>query len=108
MYRRCGFRHEKKLRAIGITRIGGIDEAGRGALAGPVVAAAVILPEKFKHRRLNDSKQLLPERREEIYGDLAGNTAILWAVGIVDSLEIDRINILRASHKAMRIALDAL
>ena len=107
-YRRCGFRHERHLRAAGFSVIAGIDEAGRGALAGPVVAAAVILPEKFKHRRLNDSKQLLPERREEIYGDLVGNASISWAIGIVDSLEIDRINILRASHKAMRIALEAL
>ncbi|MFL6585179.1 MAG: ribonuclease HII [Chthoniobacterales bacterium] len=106
--RRCGFRHEKKLRAIGITRIGGIDEAGRGALAGPVVAAAVILPEKFRHKKLNDSKQLLPDLRQKIYGELVANSQIVWAVGIVDSLEIDRINILRASHKAMRLALEAL
>jgi len=108
MYRRCGFRHERRLRALGISTIAGIDEAGRGALAGPVVAAAVILPEKFRHRRLNDSKQLLPERREEIYHDLTANEAIAWAVGIVDSVEIDAINILRATHKAMRAALDAL
>src|SRR5438105_12722997 len=108
MYRRCGFRHERKLRALGISTIAGIDEAGRGALAGPVVAAAVILPEKFKHKRLNDSKQLLPERREEIYGALTTNELIAWAIGVVDSIEIDQINILRASHKAMRLALDAL
>src|SRR4051812_31485154 len=66
-YRRCGFRYERKLRATGVVRIAGVDEAGRGALAGPVVAAAVVLPEKFKHRKLNDSKQLSPERRDEIY-----------------------------------------
>src|SRR5450631_4502526 len=88
MYRRCGFRHERRLRALGVSTIAGVDEAGRGALAGPVVAAAVILPEKFRHRRLNDS--------------------IAWAVGIVDSIEIDAINILRATHKAMRAAIDAL
>ena len=74
MYRRCGFRHEKKLRALGIARIAGIDEAGRGALAGPVVAAAVVLPERFRHRKLKDSKQLLPELREKIYGELIGNS----------------------------------
>src|SRR3954470_14164881 len=108
MYRRCGFRHERKLRALGISTIAGIDEAGRGALAGPVVAAAVILPEKFRHRRLNDSKQLLPERREEIYHELIGNGSIVWAVGIVDSVEIDSLNILRATHKAMRAAIAAL
>jgi ribonuclease HII len=108
MYRRCALRYEKKLRASGAARIAGIDEAGRGALAGPVVAAAVVLPEKFRHRRLNDSKQLAPELREEIYVDLTNNSEIKWSVGIVDSIEIDRINILRASHKAMRFAVNAL
>jgi ribonuclease HII len=107
-YRRCGFRYEKKLRVTGISRIAGIDEAGRGALAGPVVAAAVVLPEKFRHRRLNDSKQLAPELREEIYTQLVANAELCWGVGIVDSVEIDRINILRASHRAMRLALEAL
>jgi ribonuclease HII len=108
MYRRCGFRYEKKLRAIGVIRIAGIDEAGRGALAGPVVAAAVILPEKFRHRKLKDSKQLLPELRQEIYEELVSRADIVWSVGIVDSIEIDQINILRATHKAMRFALDGL
>jgi ribonuclease HII len=108
MYRRCGFRHEKKLRATGVVRIAGVDEAGRGALAGPVVAAAVVLPEKFRHRKLNDSKQLSPDRRDEIYGELVSNAVIAWGIGIVDHLEIDRINILRASHEAMRIALATL
>jgi ribonuclease HII len=108
MYRRCGFRYEKKLRAAGVARIAGVDEAGRGALAGPVVAAAVILPEKFRHRLLNDSKQLAPELREEMYGELTSNPEIGWAVGLVDHMEIDRINILRASHRAMRIAVEAL
>jgi ribonuclease HII len=107
-YRRCGFRHERRLRALGISTIAGIDEAGRGALAGPVVAAAVILPEKFRHRTLNDSKQLAPELREEIYVDLTSNIDIAWAIGVVDHIEIDRINILRASHQAMRIAIAAL
>ena len=86
MYRCCGFRHERRLRSLGIARIAGIDEAGRGALAGPVVAAAVILPEKFRHRQLNDSKQLAPELREEIYRELVANSEIAWAVGIVDSI----------------------
>ena len=108
MHRRCGFRYEKKLRALGVARIAGIDEAGRGALAGPVVAAAVVLPEKFRHRRLNDSKQLAPELREEIYCELVANPELRWTVGIVDSIEIDRINILRASHRAMRLAIETL
>ena len=107
-YRRCGFRYEKKLRVIGVARIAGIDEAGRGALAGPVVAAAVVLPEKFRHRRLNDSKQLAPELREQIYSELVSDSQVRWTVGIVDSVEIDRINILRASHRAMRLAIEAL
>ena len=108
MYRRCGFRYEKKLRANGVARIAGIDEAGRGALAGPVVAAAVVLPEKFRHRRLNDSKQLAAELREEIYCELVSHAEVRWTVGIVDSIEIDRINILRASHRAMRMATESL
>src|SRR5438094_4521716 len=108
MYRRCGFRYEKRLRGIRVARIAGIDGAGRGALAGPVVAAAVVLPEKFRHRRLNDSKQLAPELREEIYSDLVSNPEVRWMVGAVDSVEIDRINILRASHRAMRLAISAL
>ncbi|HEY2103246.1 MAG TPA: ribonuclease HII [Chthoniobacterales bacterium] len=108
MGRRCGFRYEKKLRALGLVRIAGIDEAGRGALAGPVVAAAVILPEKFRHKKLKDSKQLLPELRQSIYDELVSRQDTIWSVGIVDSVEIDTINILRATHKAMRIALEAL
>src|SRR5882762_2316042 len=108
MHRRCGYRFEKKLRALGVARIAGIDEAGRGALAGPVVAAAVILPEKFRHKKLNDSKQLLPDLRQEIYHELVRRDDTRWAIGIVDSIEIDAINILRATHKAMRLALDAL
>src|SRR2546423_11887513 len=107
-YRRCGFRYEKKLRALGIAHIAGIDEAGRGALAGPVVAAAVILPEKFRHRKLNDSKQLAPELREKVYVDLTSNGEVVWAIGIVDHVEIDQINILRATHKAMCAAIETL
>ncbi len=108
MPRRCGFRYEKKLRAIGVFRIAGIDEAGRGALAGPVVAAAVILPEKFRHRKLKDSKQLLPELRQKIYDELVARDDTPWGLGIVDSVEIDTINILRATHKAMHLALEGL
>src|SRR6266516_2293208 len=108
MYRRCGFRYEKKLRGTGGGRVAGIDEAGRGAVAGPVVAAAVVLPEKFRHRRLNDSKQLAPELREEIYSALVSNPEVRWTVGSVDSIEIDRVNILLASPRAMRLAITAL
>jgi len=104
----CGFRYEKKLRALGAIRVAGIDEAGRGALAGPVVAAAVILPEKFRHRKLRDSKQLLPELRQKIYDELVTREDTVWSIGVVDSVEIDAINILRATHKAMRLALETL
>jgi ribonuclease HII len=108
MARRCGFRFEKRLRAGGITRIGGIDEAGRGALAGPVVAAVAILPERFRHKKLRDSKQLAPELREEIYVQITSNGDIAWGVGVVEAEEIDRINILQATHRAMRTAVAAL
>lgn len=85
----------------------GCDEAGRGCLAGPVYAAAVILPADFHHPWLNDSKQLTEARREKLR-PIIETEAIAWAVGIVDAAEIDRINILRASILAMHRALDGL
>ncbi|HYG03174.1 MAG TPA: ribonuclease HII [Chryseosolibacter sp.] len=85
----------------------GCDEAGRGCLAGPVVAAAVIFPKKYRHKKLNDSKQLSKEEREELRFHIQRD-AIAWAVGEVDHEEIDRINILNASFKAMHLALDKL
>lgn len=88
--------------------IAGIDEAGRGPLAGPVTAAAVILPEKFRHKTLRDSKQLTALQRDRIYTELTENPKIIWAVASVTVEEIDRFNILRASHMAMRIAAEQL
>jgi ribonuclease HII len=85
----------------------GCDEAGRGCYAGPVFAAAVILPKGFFHPELNDSKQVLPEIRTELRAYIEAN-ALAWAVAKVDHDEIDRINILRASFKAMHLALDQL
>lgn len=85
----------------------GTDEAGRGCLAGPVVAAAVILPDDFEHPWLNDSKQLSETRREKLR-PIIESVAVAWAIGIVDNVEIDRINILNASILAMHRALDAL
>lgn len=105
---KCGLRHERDLRGRGFTRIAGIDEAGRGPLAGPVVAAAVILPEKFRHRTLTDSKQLSEARREKIFSELTAREDVAWAVSVVEVEEIDRINILRAAHQAMRRAVGAL
>lgn len=84
----------------------GIDEAGRGPLAGPVVAAAVILPRKGRPKGLDDSKQLTAEAREELA--LKVREIGLVGVGVASVEEIDRINILRASHLAMRRAFDAL
>ena len=104
----CGMRHERKLRADGCVLIAGIDEVGRGPLAGPVVAAAVVLPEKFRHKTLDDSKKLSAERRESIYAELTARADVYWTVCIVEVEEIDRINILRATHEAMRRAVTAL
>lgn len=106
---RCSLRHERLLRKAGVEIIAGIDEAGRGPLAGPVVAAAVILPEKFRHPVLTDSKQLSAAARDEIYAELtAPGRVAAWAVSIVEHDEIDRINILRATHQAMRRVVAAL
>ena len=85
----------------------GCDEAGRGCLAGPVVAAAVILPEDFAHPLLNDSKQLT-ERQRELLRPIIESEALAWGVGIVSSEEIDEINILHASFLAMHRAIDNL
>jgi len=85
----------------------GCDEAGRGCLAGPVVAAAVILPKKYQHPLLNDSKQLTRELREALRSDIERD-ALAWAVAEVDHDEIDKINILNASFKAMHLAVDQL
>lgn len=85
----------------------GCDEAGRGCLAGPVCAAAVILPEGFSHPWLNDSKKLTERRREQLRPIIEAQ-ATAWAVAMVDHEEIDRINILNASILAMHRALDAL
>ncbi len=85
----------------------GTDEAGRGCLAGPVYAAAVILPDDFHHPLLNDSKQLTEARRDKLR-PIIETEAVAWAVGIVTAEEIDRINILNASILAMHRALDAL
>lgn len=85
----------------------GCDEAGRGCLAGPVVAAAVILPKRFRHPVLDDSKKLTPKERA-ILEEVIKESAIAWNVALVDNHEIDEMNILRASVKAMHLAIDGL
>jgi ribonuclease HII len=85
----------------------GCDEAGRGCLAGPVYAAAVILPKKYKNKWLDDSKKLTDKLRYELRPEIE-EKAIAWAVGVVDNVEIDEINILKASFLAMHRAIDQL
>lgn len=85
----------------------GCDEAGRGCLAGPVTAAAVILPKNFKHPVLNDSKKLTAKQRDFLKEEIM-NSAIAWHVAFVDNNEIDKMNILRASIKAMHLAIEGL
>jgi len=85
----------------------GVDEAGRGCYAGPVFAAAVILPEGFYHPLLNDSKQVTAKQRD-LLQEVIESQALSWAVASVDNDEIDRINILQASFKAMHLAIEQL
>ena len=103
---------ERELASRGIRRVAGVDEAGRGPLAGPVVVAAVILPDDWisggfppEWRDLNDSKQLTARARERHFDWLTGHPDILRAVIRVEAERIDRINILRATHAGMREAL---
>jgi len=85
----------------------GCDEAGRGSLAGPVFAAAVILPKKFRHPILNDSKKLTERQRNSLKEVIIAN-AVAWHVAFIDNREIDELNILRASIKAMHKAIEGL
>ncbi|TAK93488.1 MAG: ribonuclease HII, partial [Verrucomicrobia bacterium] len=107
--------HECDLWSRGFTLVAGVDEAGRGPLAGPVVAAAVILPAHWREsgiaqnlRTLNDSKQLTETQREDFFALLFAHPEIQRGIAIVDSLTIDRINILQATHRAMNDALAQL
>ena len=101
------FWYENEAYSNGFLCVCGIDEAGRGPLAGPVFAAAAVLPRGYEHPVLNDSKKLTEKRREAVYEDIIKDS-IAWAVGISDHKEIDNINILRASMLAMRRAFCAL
>lgn len=83
------------------SRVVGIDEAGRGPLAGPVSAAAVILPRGYEHELLDDSKKISEKKRELIYEDLVGDERILWAHSFAHADEVDRLNVLKATHAAM-------
>jgi ribonuclease HII len=104
----CDFTRERALRARGFLFVAGVDEAGRGPLAGPVVAAAVILPDDCAIEGLNDSKKLTTEKREHFHATLSVRADIHWGIGQADVAEIDRLNILRATHLAMARAVAAL
>ncbi len=100
--------HEHELRASGYLVVAGVDEAGRGPLAGPVCAAAAVLPDDFDHGLLTDSKLLKARQRECIFEELTCNTSVLWCCAMVEIDEIDRINILQATWVAMRRAVAGL
>jgi ribonuclease HII len=104
----CDFSRERALRARGFFSVAGVDEAGRGPLAGPVVAAAVILPDHFQLDGLNDSKKVPAARREKFHGILTTHPEIVWSTGCAEAAEIDRLNILRATHLAMARAVEGL
>lgn len=104
----CGLVFEEQVWSEGYRCIAGVDEVGRGCLAGPVVAAACILdPSKSLPQGLNDSKKVSPEKRREIAEELKLN-ALAYSIGRVEAEEIDEINILEATKKAMLIAINAL
>ena len=98
---------EKKSIKKGFSRVAGIDEVGRGPLAGPVVSAAVMLPSSFPVSDVKDSKKLTPKKRADLYEKIY-EYAISIGIGIVDSIEIDRINILKASLMSMAMSVDNL
>jgi ribonuclease HII len=109
------FEFERALWVRGLRRVAGVDEAGRGPLAGPVVAAAAILPPKWVEaglprelEGLNDSKQLTPRQRDVFFAYLTGCGEVAFAVAQMDAGQIDEINILRATHQAMNVALAQL
>jgi ribonuclease HII len=109
------FHFERQLRRAGARSVAGVDEAGRGPLAGPVVAAAVILPGAWIERGLpaelaglNDSKQLSAAQRDRFFARLTVEAALSFAIASVEPADIDRLNILRATHQAMARALQGL
>ena len=99
--------YEKKAAEKGFSKIAGIDEAGRGPLAGPVVSAAVLLPQAFPASEINDSKKLSPKKRESLYRHIYDHAESI-GIGIVDPIEIDRLNILQAALLSMAIAVENL
>jgi ribonuclease HII len=103
----CGWEFEDIAREEGLTLVAGIDEVGRGALCGPVMAAAVILPRDFDVQGVDDSKRLTRLQREALDERIRGGSDA-WALGSAGPEEIDRLNILRATHLAVKRAVDSL
>ncbi|MEW6068135.1 MAG: ribonuclease HII [Nitrospirota bacterium] len=101
------YKYDESLREKGFLRIAGIDEAGRGTLAGPVVAAAVVLKEDARIDGLRDSKKVPEKERESLFHEIQ-NSSVDIGIGIVGHEDIDRLNILRATRLAMRIAIENL
>ncbi len=99
--------YEEEARSRGFKRIAGVDEAGRGPLAGPVVAASVILPEDVFIEGINDSKKLSPEQREALF-QVIESTSVAIGIEIIDHSIIDEVNILQATHMAMKGAVERL
>lgn len=104
----CSLFHEHCLSAQGLSPVVGIDEAGRGPLGGPVVVGAVILPPNFVLAGLNDSKKLTAKARERLYAEITENPEICWTSIAISSQEIDRLNILGATHSGMRAVVEQL
>jgi ribonuclease HII len=102
------WKFERGLRPEGVAVIAGVDEVGRGCWAGPVYAAAAILPDGLKHRHMNDSKLLMKEYREELNHFLCAHPEVTWSVGIATTEEVDLHNIFWASMLAMRRAIEGL
>ena len=103
----CGTRHEDEAAAQGFAAVAGLDEVGRGALCGPVLAAAVVLGRDFDPDGIDDSKRLTALQRERLAARIRKG-ARAWAVGMAAAREVDRFNVLRATHLAMRRAISAL
>jgi ribonuclease HII len=102
----CTLKHERALWQQGIEPVAGIDEAGRGPLAGPVVVAAAVLTKSFRLPELDDSKKLTHALREKLYHRLS--ETVIWSVAVLHQDEVDRLNILRATHEGMRRAATTL
>lgn len=100
--------YEQEARSQGFKIIAGIDEAGRGPLAGPVVAAACIIPEGAFFRHINDSKQLTAEERNSLFGEITQTSGVSFGIGVICEKEIDRVNIYQATIFAMMQAVEAL